>query len=163
VQAVGSPERRLHRLAGVLTCCGVLSLVALLVLLTSLMSQQPNNAWGLSRVRLTPRLPDLVVYGPVGLFGLGAIAVVAVLFPRDVRFRRKKQPVTLTSVADRPPQPPRFSVPPTHAPTALASAYSLWRYQGTLTTTMRRSPFNNSRAASSLVRWLWRRYWYQCR
>jgi len=71
---------------------GSVALLALLVLLTSLMSQQPNRAWGLAGVRLMPRLPEPMVYLLVGLFALAAIAVLAVLFPRNVRFRRKKQP-----------------------------------------------------------------------
>jgi hypothetical protein len=39
-----------------------------------------------------PQLPDAVVYAPLGLFALGGVAVLAVLFPRGVRFRRKKKP-----------------------------------------------------------------------
>ena len=37
-----------------------------------------------------PRLSDPLVYALWGLFLLGAIAVLAVLFPAELRFRRKK-------------------------------------------------------------------------
>ncbi len=71
---------------------GSLALVGFLVLLTSLMSQQPDVSWGSPAARLMPRLPDRLVYALVGLFALAAVAIFAVLFPREVRFRRKKNP-----------------------------------------------------------------------
>jgi hypothetical protein len=84
---------------------GAVALLALLGLLTSLMSQQPNGAWGPSGVRLMPRLPEPVVYLLLGLFTLAAIAVLAVLFPREVRFRRKKGPDEFQEYHE----PPKFS------------------------------------------------------
>jgi hypothetical protein len=84
---------------------GSVALIALLVLLTSLMSQQPDSSWGISGVRLMPRLPDPVVYALVGLFALGGLAVLAVLFPREVRFRRKKGPDEFQLYQE----PPKFS------------------------------------------------------
>ncbi len=71
---------------------GALALLALLVLLVSLMSQQPGASWGESGVRLMPQLPDALVYALVSLLILSAVAIVAVLFPRELRFRRRKKP-----------------------------------------------------------------------
>ena len=51
---------------------GLVALLALLGLLASLLSQQPDNSWGISGVRLMPRLPEPVVYALMGLFALGA-------------------------------------------------------------------------------------------
>jgi hypothetical protein len=84
---------------------GSVALFALLVLLTSLMSQQPDSSWGISGVRLMPRLPDPVVYMLVGLFALGGVTVLAVLFPRELRFRRKKGPDEFQLYQE----PPKFS------------------------------------------------------
>jgi hypothetical protein len=69
---------------------GVVALLALVVLLTSLMSQQWDAAWGEPGVRLMPRLSDPLVYALGGLFIAAAIAVLVVLFPAELRFRRKK-------------------------------------------------------------------------
>jgi Domain of unknown function (DUF4129) len=71
---------------------GSVALLALVVLLSSLMSQQPDVSWGGPGERLMPQLPDAVAYALLGLFALGGVAVLAVLFPRGVRFRRKKKP-----------------------------------------------------------------------
>jgi hypothetical protein len=71
---------------------GVVALLALVVLLTSLMSQQWDASWGEPGVRLMPRLPDPLVYALGGLFLAGSIAVLVVLFPAELRFRRKKKP-----------------------------------------------------------------------
>jgi hypothetical protein len=71
---------------------GALALLALLVLLASLMSQQAASPERIAGVRLMPRLPDPVMYALTGLFVLGGIAVLVVLFPRGVRLRRKKGP-----------------------------------------------------------------------
>jgi hypothetical protein len=60
------------------------------VLLTSLMSQQWDASWGEPGVRLMPRLSDPLIYALGGLFLAGAIAVLVVLFPAELRFRRKK-------------------------------------------------------------------------
>ena len=69
---------------------GAVALLALLVLLTSLMSQQWDASWGEHGVRLMPRLSDPLVYALGGLFIAGSIAVLVVLFPAELRFRRKK-------------------------------------------------------------------------
>src|SRR5205809_6787426 len=69
---------------------GTVALLALVVLLTSLVSQQWDASWGEPGVRLMPRLSDPLVYALGGLFILGTIAVLVVLFPADLRFRRKK-------------------------------------------------------------------------
>jgi hypothetical protein len=71
---------------------GTVALLALVVLLTSLMSQQWDTAWGEPGVRLMPRLSDPLVYALGGLFIAGAIAILIVLFPAELRFRRKKKP-----------------------------------------------------------------------
>lgn len=70
---------------------GVVALLAFLVLLTSLMSQQQGASWGGDPgVRLMPRLSEPLVYVLGGLLIMGSIAVLAVLFPTGFRFRRKK-------------------------------------------------------------------------
>src|SRR5439155_15735079 len=68
---------------------GTVALLALVVLLTSLMSQQWDVSWGEPGVRLMPRLSDPLVYALGGLFVAGSIAVLIVLFPAELRFRRK--------------------------------------------------------------------------
>jgi len=68
----------------------MVALLALVVLMTSLISQQWDASWGEPGVRLMPRLSDPLVYALGGLFILGTIAVLVVLFPADLRFRRKK-------------------------------------------------------------------------
>jgi heme/copper-type cytochrome/quinol oxidase subunit 2 len=70
----------------------VVALLALVVLLTSLMSQQWDASWGEPGVRLMPRLSDPLVYALWGLFLAGSIAVLVVLFPAELRLRRKKKP-----------------------------------------------------------------------
>ena len=69
---------------------GTVALLALVVLLTSLMSQQWDASWGAPGVRLMPRLSDPLMYALWGLFIAGSIAVLVVLFPAELRFRRKK-------------------------------------------------------------------------
>jgi len=69
---------------------GTVALLALVVLLTSLMSQQWDASWGEPGVRLMPRLSDPLVYALGGLFIAGATAVLVVLFPAELHFRRKK-------------------------------------------------------------------------
>lgn len=71
---------------------GTVALLALVVLLISLMSQQWDASWGEPGVRLMPRLSDPLVYALGGLFILGLIAILAVLFSAELRFRRKKKP-----------------------------------------------------------------------
>jgi hypothetical protein len=56
------------------------------------MSQQPEASRRGPGVRLMPQLPEPLVYALGGLFILGAMAVLAVLFPAELRFRRKKKP-----------------------------------------------------------------------
>jgi Domain of unknown function (DUF4129) len=84
---------------------GSVALLALLVLLTCLMSQQPDSSRGIPGMRLMPRLPEPVVYTLVGLFALGGVVVLAVLFRRELRFRRKKGPDEFHLYQD----PPKFS------------------------------------------------------
>jgi hypothetical protein len=84
---------------------GSVALLALLALLTSLMSQQPDSSGGIPGVWLMLRLPDLVVYVLVGLFALAGVVVLAVLFPRELRFRRKKGPDEFQLYQE----PPKFS------------------------------------------------------
>src|SRR5712691_10727303 len=69
---------------------GTVALIALVVLLTSLMSQQWDASWGEPGVRLMPRLSDPLVYALGGLFIAGSMAVLVVLFSAELRFRRKK-------------------------------------------------------------------------
>jgi hypothetical protein len=70
---------------------GVMALLALVVLLTSLMSQPQETSWGGPGVRLMPQLPAPLVYSLGGLFVLIAVATLAVLFPYDRLFRRRKK------------------------------------------------------------------------
>jgi hypothetical protein len=70
----------------------VVALLALVVLLTSLMSQQWDASWGEPGVRLMPRLAAPLVYALWGLLLAGAIAVLVVLFPAELRLFRKKKP-----------------------------------------------------------------------
>jgi hypothetical protein len=71
---------------------GVVALLALVVLLASLMGQQWDTSWGEPRVRLMPLLSDPLVYALWGLLLAGAIAVLVVLFPAELRLLRKKKP-----------------------------------------------------------------------
>jgi len=69
------------------------------------MSQQPDVSWGGPSERLLLQLPDPVVYALLGVFALGGVAVLAVLFPRRLRFRRKKKPDEFQLYHE----PPKFS------------------------------------------------------
>lgn len=72
------------------TLWGGMALLALLVLLTSLMSQQPGASLGGPAVRLMLHVPDPLAYALLGLFAASAVTMLVVLFPREVRFRKKK-------------------------------------------------------------------------
>jgi hypothetical protein len=84
---------------------GAVALLALLVLLITLMGRPPDSADGLPGVRLMPQLPEPVVYALLGLFVIGGIAVLAALFPRGIRLRRKKGPNEFELYQE----PPKFS------------------------------------------------------
>jgi Domain of unknown function (DUF4129) len=84
---------------------GSIALLALVVLLGSLMSQQLDVSWGGPGERLMLQLPDPVVYALLGFFTLGGVAVLAVLFPREFRLRRKKKPDEFQLYQE----PPKFS------------------------------------------------------
>jgi uncharacterized integral membrane protein len=100
-----STAATVERMAGRSLGWGAVALLVLLVLLTMLMSQQPDSADRLAGVRLMPRLPGPVVYALLGLFVLGSIAVLVALFPRGVRLRRKKGPDEFELYQE----PPKFS------------------------------------------------------
>jgi uncharacterized integral membrane protein len=84
---------------------GAVALLMLLMLLISLMSQAPEASWRGPGARLMPHLPEPLVYALMGLLVLGAVVIVAVLFPRELRFRRKKQPDEF----ELSQEPPKFS------------------------------------------------------
>lgn len=100
--APATPEPQTQRAA----LWGVLALLALLILLTSLMSHQPDASWGGPGARLMLRLPDPLVHTLMVLLALGAVAILVVLFPRELRFRRRKQPDEF----QREEEPPKFSL-----------------------------------------------------